>query len=285
MKIDQSGNVDICGGIVTLNNFTSVHDPSGTLVDLSYIRQNETFKVNDSSVKLKPIYNQLQLGEDSSNNVKYDGTNSSEATFIVVNNNNKKELASFISNSSEAQILIQNGNQLEAIIGASGNNIFIKKNKDTSADGKIEFYPSSEKAMDIDNSANVNVMKNIIFKSQEAGLLFDNSLTIGPFTDTSKTNLYIDNSGNIRLAPNEVTDEPKTFLHLMKIWILLSIQASVSCLMHIGNDYAYSEGKYVIGFGPTKDNGGNKRQFPATYIGYEHTNNNEFGNRSIDFWC
>lgn len=284
MKIDQSGNVDICGGKVTINNFTSEDDPSGTLVDLSYIRQNETFKVNASSVKLKPIYNQLQLGEDGSNNVIYDETDNDEATFIV-NNINKKELASFKSDSPEAQILIQNGNQLEAIIGASGNNIFIKKNKDTSADGKIEFYTNSEKAMDIDNSANVNVMKKMVFKSQEAGLLFDNSLTIGPFTDTSKTNLYMDNLGNIRLAPNEVTDEPKTFLHLMKNMDSAALNTSFSqgCLMHVGNDYSYNDSKYVIGFGPTKDNGGNKRQFPAAYIGYEHTNNNEFGTGALIF--
>lgn len=284
MKIDQSGNVDICGGKVTINNFTSEDDPSGTLVDLSYIRQNETFKVNDSIVKLKPIYNQLQLGEDSSNNVKYDGSNGLEATFTV-HNKNKEDLALFKSDLSLAQFTIQNGNQLEAIIGASGNNIFIKKNKDTTTDGKIEFYITSEKAMDIDNSANVNVMKKMVFKSQEAGLLFDNSLTIGPFTDTSKTNLYMDNSGNIRLAPNEVTDEPKTFLHLMKNMDSAALNTSFSqgCLMHVGNDYSYNDSKYVIGFGPTKDNGGNKRQFPAAYIGYEHTNNNEFGTGALIF--
>jgi cytoskeletal protein CcmA (bactofilin family) len=276
MKIDQSGNVDICGGKVTINNFTSEYDPSGTLVDLSYIRQNGAFKIIDpNKVILKPTINQLILGDNSINSIN-------KITLTVDSSNNRNEMALFQSNAEAAHVTVKNNGQTEAQIGVSGDSIFIKKNN---GGGKIEFYPNSEKAMDIDNSANVNVMKKMVFKSQEAGLLFDNSLTIGPFTDTGKTNLYMDNLGNIRLAPNEVTDEPKTFLHLMKNMdsAVLNTSFSQGCLMHVGNDYSYNDSKYVIGFGPTKDNGGNKRQFPAAYIGYEHTNNNEFGTGALIF--
>ena len=282
MKINQYGNVDICGGKVTINNFTSEGDPSGTLVDLSFIKQNGAFKIIEpNKVILKPTINQLILGDNSINKITYDGADTTAPTLTVESSNNRHEMARFQSNAEAAYVTVKNNVQTEAQIGVSGDSIFIKK---YIGGGKIEFYSNSNKAMDIDNSADVNVMNKMIFKSQEAGLLFDNSLTIGPFTNASKTNLYLDNCGNIRIAPSEVTDKPKTLVHLMKnVNYSLNSSFSQGCLMHIGHDYSYVSSKYVIGFGPTKDANGQQRQFPAAFIGYEHANNENFGSGNLIF--